>query len=215
MPDDDYASLFEEMVAGPLANVVGKTLIAVVYHVLPVDLPGFDVDVVNSSGGCQGIQLVFSGGEIELDWDWKSAFRVSDQETDTLSPKIAYHLVVRPESERRKAACPPAPDACGIGVLSATAAAPWNQFIMEPLLDVAVWGTPLSATRHSPQAAVFSFSSGRAVVSVGDARQLSIGDGDEMLVFREPEWSRSLPDLMLWELVPYWGINAEPGGNDG
>jgi hypothetical protein len=212
--DEEYARLFTNMVTGPLEKVVGKSLISVVYYVLNTDLSGFDANTANTSGGCQGIHLTFEGGEVELDWGWQHAFRPSNE--DNLSPPIAYHLVARVESERRRAVrAHTADDIVGLTAVDATTSIPWDQANREPLLSVTVWGVALPASRYSPQAVVFEFPCGQIVVSIGMTTPLSIGDGDEVMVFSGHEWAQSFDSIPQDFLIPTWWSPDEKGLSSG
>jgi len=198
----DFAGLFAKWLAEPLQSVIGQSLKSVVYYALAYEYPYFDVDDPNDSGGCQGIHLVFEAGELELDWDWQQIFRAAAD--DFVSPPIVYHLVARSTSQRRPTVSVPTEDDCsGLAVLDAMEAKIWKRVVGEPLVGGKVWGVALPGERYSPQAVELQFPSGQAVIAVGMTADMSMGDGDEMLVFSEAEWKQRLSEPAA-SLIEIW-----------
>ena len=111
--------LLEAAIQDPLERVVGSVLGTVAYFVPNVDVPDYDLNAPNESGGCQGVRLVFSGGDVELDWDFREpAFR---------DEAAGHYLAVRGASER--SACFARSAELGDAAFSnvdATQAEPWR-----------------------------------------------------------------------------------------
>ena len=205
--ETEYSELFRSMITEPLTRLVGRSLRSVIYYVLYFELPDFDVDAANASVGCQGVRLIFDGGEVELDWDWQSALRGIDK-NDT-SSVIAYHIVARSISERQalvQVYAEDDEDVSGLGSIEATTAVPWKSVHGEVLRSVTVWGFLLPNSLYSPQAVTFSFDSGMVAITIGyiQMQPLWIGDGDEVLVFTEQEWNLRVTQQPENELVPLW-----------
>jgi hypothetical protein len=78
------------------------------------------------------------------------------------------------------------------------------------LLSVTVWGVLLPEERYSPQAVELRFPSAHIVVAVGMTADLSVGDGDEMLVFTQQEWAQRLSGQTSDALVAFWSAKL-PG----
>jgi hypothetical protein len=212
----EYERQFQQWIVEPLQNVIGQPLLSVLYYVLHVDYAGFDVDAPNASGGCQGVRLIFADGELELDWDWQSIFRAASD--DFVSPPIVYHLVARSASERQATVrITTEDDWSAVRVVHATEGLPWKDVSGEALLDATVWGILLPEERYSPQAVTLRFPSAQVVVALGMTADLSIGDGDEILVFTETEWTQQIttqmPGLMPRQdvLVAFWSTGDSGG----
>lgn len=197
-----YQRLFKATIQDPWERVIGTRLLSVTYFVLSCDLPGFDVSAPNETSGCQGVLLEFAGGEIELDWDFQeAAFR--DEAT-------AFYLVARSASDRSAFVRGPADtDEVGLVRADATHVRPWRSVVGEVLQSVSVWGKKLSSGVSSPQAVSLAFPSGEVAVAIGygaiTAGDWWIGDGDEVLVMDEVQWSehgrrlnQSAPLELIW-----------------
>jgi hypothetical protein len=187
-----YERLFKSTVQDPLERVIGRSLTSVAYFVLACDVPGYDLSAPNESGGCQGVWLGFADGEMELDWDFReAAFR--DDSTH-------FYLVARSASER-SAAVREAGDTDEGGLVRADVpqVGPWSRMIGETLETVAVWGWKLADGEATPQAVSLTFASEEITVAIGYSERTAtgwgIGDGDEVLVFDEAEWSQRLQRL--------------------
>src|SRR3954449_11609444 len=123
-----------------LTDVIGSPLLYVTYFVLRADLPNFDVDAPNESGGCQGVHLGFDAHAIELDWDWRDGAQGLAQASG-----IAYYLAVRSALERRATPIPATEgDSAGIVTVDATHSVLWRPCVGEALSAVAVWSIPLA-----------------------------------------------------------------------
>jgi hypothetical protein len=211
--DAEYVRLFTNMVAEPLNKVIGKPFLAAVYYVLHPDFLNFDAEAPNLSGGCQSVHLTFEDGELELDWDWLRVFRLSAEDKspeEQLSPRIAYHLVARSTSERQATVREfTEEDVSGLGAINATTSLPWKAVQGELLQGVTLWGSPLAVNRNSPQAVCLQFPSGEIVVAIGMSTPLSIGDGDEVLVFTGAEWTQRLAEQPNQWLTPFWWLSAK------
>ena len=202
---------FQEFVSKPLEGLVGTALRSVEYYALDCDLPDFDARALTASG-CQGIHLVFDGGEVEVDWG------NSVQELRDPTGFFAYYLTVRTLKERRR------PEQFhGLTPVDATGASPWVTVIGEPLLSVTVLGSVVEVGRAIPQAVEFTFPSGSIFAIIGWSGQWSedtgtrsigecaIGDGDEILVFSAEQWARLQPEYFMAESfpVPLWQSQGE------
>ena len=192
---------FEEHVTSPLERLVGTALRFVEYYALDCDMPGFDASVLVESGGCQGVHLVFDGGEVEVDWGF------SVRELRDPTGFLAYYLTIRTLSEPR------GPENLqGLNVVDATGASPWDAVVGEPLLSATVLGSVVEGGRAIPQAVEFTFSSGSIFVVIGwpgqwsgDTRSIGpcdIGDGDEVLVFSAEQWAHLLPGEFMAKCFP-------------
>lgn len=200
--NEEYERQMAARIVEPLTRVIDQSLQHVIYYVLQGDYPDFNVDAPNTSGGCQGVHLTFSEGEVEFDWDWQSALIPRRDDFD--SPGIAYHLVARSTSERQGTVqVPTEEDYACLLALDATNAASWRALQGEPLQAVTVGGAPLADGRYSPQAVQLSFPSAQVVVAIGMSDPLNIGDGDEVLVFADTAWPLRLTDWHL-PLVDIW-----------
>ena len=182
----EYESLFDSLIVAPLRRVVGRPLVAVNYYIIWGE---FDPETPNECGGCQGVHLVFDGGEVEFDWGFEKALK------DRLG-NIAYHLMVSDHSARREGLRVwTEENISGLNVFSATDTRLWKNLFGEPLEHIEVLGDRLDETRCSPQAARLSFPSGSVVIAIGmtndpngDQPIWTVGDGDEVLVFSEEAW---------------------------
>jgi hypothetical protein len=189
---------FEEFVTGPMIKSVGTALRSVEYYALDCDLPDFDASDLTASGGCQGVHLTFDGGEFEVDWGIVPDLRDPNG-------YFAYHLMVRPLLKGQVSEI-----LHGRTPVNATEALPWKSVIGETLLTVSVQGIVLEEHRPFPQAVEFTFPSGRIYVIVGwTGTILSLGDGDEVLVFSAEEWEALKPEnffmagqkpVLLWQI---------------
>lgn len=203
--ETEYFELFASMITEPLSNVVGRSIQSVIYYPLYHDMSSFDVGDPNGSGGCQGIRLIFDYGEVELDWNWDAAFRSSSA--------IAFHLGASSSSYRQ--ACVRQNDEeneawCGLAAIDATAAIPWKSVHGEMLRGVTVWGFLLPNALYSPQAVTFLFDSSTIAITIGYTSDMEfIGDGDEVLVFTEREWTRRVAQQTRCEFVPFWQYPAK------
>lgn len=183
---------FDMFVADPLEKLVGSALHSVLYYALDGDMPDFDASDLVASGGCQGVRLFFDGGEAELDWGF-------EEEVRDPTGLFAYHLLVRSVSERANAEA--------LCVVDATDAFPWKQVIDEPLRSATVWGVVSEGNRHIPQAVEFAFSSAHIFVTIGwKGHTVSVGDGDEVLVFSTEQWIRLRSEQFFADdwMIPLW-----------
>ncbi|MEO7714634.1 MAG: hypothetical protein ABIY70_00410 [Capsulimonas sp.] len=181
MTNFEYNSLFDQLITAPLQAVLGQTLRAVNYYVLASD--GGNKYLPKKHGAGQAVHLVFDQGEIEFDWDAKEIFLDTDG--------AEYHLIVSNRSVR-------AENSDALAKLISTDTAPWKDLIGKTLSSVEVLGERLDKDRCSPKAAILRFDSSYIVVGIGTAsthpkQSDSVGDGDEVLVFSEAEWTL-LPD---------------------
>jgi hypothetical protein len=201
--NEEYERVLSQCVVEPLERVLGTTLQRVVYYVMQCDYDDFDVDAPNASGGCQGVHLIFSDGEVEFDWDWEQIFLPLPE--DVVSPGIGFHLVVRPLSERAASVRIPIDydDVSGTRAMEATHAVPWKAIHREALQYVTVGGALLADGRISPQAVRLSFPSAQVVVTLGMSDPPGIGDGNEILILTEPEWPLKLSDWKV-PIVNIW-----------
>jgi len=170
----------------PLGHVLGSRLQSVEYGVLSSDMPTFDVNDANGSGGCQRIRLRFDSAALLLTWDWQQELRDSDRE-------IAYHLTICEDSSEMPNApwtSSPPEEFVGVGTISATEAAPWCAARDEPLIAATVWGFTLTAGSKSPQAVTLAFPSGRITIALGALP--TVDDHDELLIFHEAAWEEIL-----------------------
>jgi hypothetical protein len=179
----EYDTIFHKLIVAPLQGVAGLALRAVNYYIVRGE---FDPETPNASGGCQGIYLVFDGGEIEFDWGFEHAFRGGDS-------GIAFHLAATDHSVRREGIREwTEDDISGLNVIPATHTQFWNGLIGAPVVRFEVLGKRIDAVRSSPQAVRLSFPSVSVVIAIGMTLQgdqpVSVGDGDEVLIFREQEW---------------------------
>ncbi|MES2461455.1 MAG: hypothetical protein V4671_12805 [Armatimonadota bacterium] len=189
---------FEEFVTGPLVRLVGTPLHSVEYYALDC-VPDFDANHLTESGGCQGVHLTFDGGEVEV--DWANVPDLRDPEGD-----IAYHLMVRHLLEGQASEI-----LHGRTPVDATEVLPWKTVIGEALRSVTVHGFLQRFIRKEdrsiPQAVEFTFSSARIFVIFGmTGTTLSLGSGNEILVFSAEEWAGLQPDDFFaggWP-VPLW-----------
>ena len=187
----EYECILRNVITGPLQNVVGRTLRAVNYFYILWD--EFSPETPNEHGGCQGIHLVFDGGEVEFDWASEEALR--DRFGNTV-----YHLTVSDHSVRRDALQGWAEEDCArLRIIAATDTRLWRSQIGELLERVEVLGDRLDEARSSPQAVRLHFPSAAVIIAIGmtssEVRSEgtnpvgSVGDGDEVLVFSEHEWA--------------------------
>ena len=184
----EYDSLFYKLIVAPLQGVAGIALRAVNYYIIWGE---FDPETPNEYGGCQGINLLFDGSEIELDWGFEHALRGGDS-------GIAYHLAATDHSVRRGGIREWTEDETGgLNLIHATHTQFWKGLIGEPVVRLEVLGARIDEVCYSPQAIRLHFPSASVVIAIGMTHQedqlVSVGDGDEVLVFREQEWV-ALPD---------------------
>ncbi len=209
----DYNAEMEKAIKLPLRHAIGTPLLSVTYFVLSSDYPQFNTDDPNSSGGCQGIHLVFCGAELEVDWaSWYEALR--DRYP---GGNIASHLLISDHSERIQGTKPFSEEGGTQVPIDATQSIYWRNVVNRPLTQVNVWGEKLENSNYSPQAVSLVFGSAAVVIAVGmTGSEIYLGDGDEMLVFSETEWN-SLQKLDVrgeeW-LVPFWQYPANHTNNN-
>ncbi len=190
-------------IAGPLLAVIGTRIISSTSFVLNTDLPTFDLDVPNESGGCQGVLLQFSSGELELDWDWSL---VTDSTSEDFRGATVYHLAVRSSSVRSSAAASAVEgDGRGIAAVDATESILWRSVHGETLCAATVWGLRRYGTL--PQGVSLEFGPKQIAVFVGMSNPFTVGDGDELLVFDDADWKAEVGGLGEF-LVPLWSSNV-------
>ncbi len=185
---EEYEAAFRDLVTLPLRQVVGWTLLSVIYCVLNYDAeePGLSA-VGGNDFGSQGVSLRFDGEVVvELDRGFWGVFR-----DDT----VASYLMARSEpswtARAQPASVPRDPDGpVGLRMADATAVEPWLRHVGTLPVEVAVWGCALDDGRVSPQAAEFRFPGGSVVVASGYSADAEfVGEGDELLVFDERGWA--------------------------
>ena len=197
----EYEDLFSALIITPLRNVVGRPLRAVNYYILGGE---FDPETPNECGGCQGVHLVFDGGEVEFDWYWEELFRGG-------TGGIHYHLGVSDHPIRREGVQAwTDDDVGGLNLVPAIDTRLWESLVDKPLERVEVLGERLDDTRCSPQAARLYFPSASIVIAIGMTevgdQPIWVGDGDEVLVFSGKTWA-ALPDQGakgIDTLIPCW-----------
>jgi len=168
-------SPFATWITIPLGRALGSRLRSVEYDVLSSDIPTFDVNAPNESGGCQRIRLRFDSVALLLTWDWQQELRDPDRD-------IAYHLTICEDSEDSS-------ETLNAPTIPATEAAPWCAARDEALIAATVWGFTLEKGK-SPQAVTLAFPSGRITVALGALP--TVNDHDELLVFPEAAWEEIL-----------------------
>ena len=186
---ESYDETIQAHLVAPLSKVVGQQLRQVLYYVLQGE---FDAEAPNASGGCQGARLIFDEGEAEFDWDFIGSFR---------GDGVHYHITVRDHSLRQQNARRSTDkDTGGLGCIDATETSIWRNFIGKRLDRFEVLGYTMAGNSMSPQAITLQFANESIVIAVGitpgsPATLLSIGDGDEVLVFSEREWQSLSPEI--------------------
>jgi len=201
----EYERILKNVITEPLQNVAGRTLRAVNYFYILWD--EFSPETPNQHGGCQGIHLVFDGGEVEFDWASEKALR------DPFG-NIAYHLAVLDHSGRRQALQGWTEEDCArLRIIAATETRLWRSHVGELLERIEVLGDRLDEARFSPQAVRLHFPSAAVIIAIGmtsseviaEGRNPvdSVGDGDEVLVFSEQEWA-ALPRRGIDRLIACW-----------
>ena len=153
-----YDNLFHNLIVAPLQQVAGLALRAVYYYIIWGE---FDPETPNEYGGCQGVYLVFDGGEIEFDWAFEDAFRGGDS-------NIAYHLAASDHSVRRGGVREwTEDDIVGLNLVPATHTQLWKRLIGEPVVRLDVLGQRIDEARCSPQAIRLHFPSASVVIAIG------------------------------------------------
>lgn len=170
---------FDRLIAGPLAAVVGETLLAVDYWVLACDEPTFQPANPNASG-LMAVNLIFKMATVEVTWGWDKALRTGWQ---------AYHVQATFHADHVRGDTWSVQDAQGLSRFAAPDARPWESVVGLPLIGVEVYG-PL----NGPQAIGLSSPQGGVVLAVGESGENPVvGDNDEMLVFGTPQWRELRP----------------------
>jgi len=173
----------------PLSRIVDRHLQQVLYYVLQGD---FDAEAPNASGGCQGVRLIFDEVEAEFDWDFIGSFR---------GDGVHYHIAVRNHSIRQQnVRILTDKDTDGLDSIDATEASIWRNLIGKRLDRFEVLGYTAASNSMSPQAISLHFPNESIVIAVGMtpaslSTSLSIGDGDEVLIFSEREWQSLSPEI--------------------
>lgn len=165
----------------PLKAVVGMRLSSVSYWILDGDLDDFAVDEPNLSGGCQSVTMWFGQRILEISWG-------SDKDLVAEHLGYAYHIAISSTSKLEDR-----PDLRSLGSASlrkipADRSYLWQSVLGRPLKQVHILGI-----NQSPQAIELVFPDNKIIVCIGDTnRDSKISDGDEVLIFGEPEWKKAV-----------------------